>query len=176
MQAPGPTAQRSRVVLDSSALLSRWPPELITTAALGYYQGYWSSWIVGEVVRKRTEWIAQRAIREAVDPAGLRRRLLESRRRVNALVRRLSDVLLSVDYATAEAVDLSWLADPDDWPVMQTAIVALAPLIVTENSRDFPPGESRSGVTFARSADFLTALYRATSTGETDVHNLRRGS
>jgi hypothetical protein len=74
-----------RTVLDASALLSGRLPVLLAMAALGYYDGYWSVWIAGEVVRKRTEWIAARAVREGCTTAELHRRLLDSRLRVNDL-------------------------------------------------------------------------------------------
>lgn len=44
-------------------------------AFLHYYDAFWSPWIVGEFVRKRTEWIADRAVREGCDRAELRQRL-----------------------------------------------------------------------------------------------------
>ena len=36
---------------------------LVAAAALGYYAAFWSIWIAGELVRKRTEWVAERAVR-----------------------------------------------------------------------------------------------------------------
>ena len=53
-----------RVVLDASALLGNSRRVLVAAAALGFYVGYWSPWIAGEFVRKRTERIADRAARE----------------------------------------------------------------------------------------------------------------
>jgi len=114
---------------------------------------------VGELVRKRTEWIADRAAREHADRTALRRRLRESRQRMNALIDELSGVLTSVDYSEAPPVDLGWLRDADDLPVMQTAIVAHADTLVTDNSRDFPLGEERHGVTFMGAEAFLAAIY-----------------
>jgi hypothetical protein len=111
------------------------------------------------VVRKRTEWIAERAARDRCDPAETRRRLRESRERVNRFVRELSRVLRSVDYPAAPSVDLSWLSDPDDWPVMQTALAAGADILVTDNAVDFPLGERRHGVRLVGSAAFLSELY-----------------
>jgi len=58
-----------RVALDSSSLLSDYRTQLVAVAHLGYAQGFWSSWIVAEVVRVRTEWIARRAARERCDVA-----------------------------------------------------------------------------------------------------------
>jgi len=47
----------------------------VAGAFLHYYDAFWSPWIVGEFVRKRTEWIADRAVREGCDRAELRQRL-----------------------------------------------------------------------------------------------------
>ncbi len=71
-----------------------------------------------------------------------------------------SRVLISVDYHTAPEADLSWLPDPDDLPVMQTALAARADTLVTENRHDFPLGEKRNGVLLLSSTDFLAALYQ----------------
>lgn len=157
---PSPEATPcGRVVLDASALLSGYSPDLLAAADLAYYTGYWSSWIVNELVRKRTEWIAERATRDGCGLAELRQRLRESRDRVNTLIDHYSGVLRSVDYSASPRADLSWLADRDDWPVMQTALAARADVLITENSSDFPLGEKRHGVLLLRSSAFLTGLY-----------------
>ena len=111
-------------MLDASVLLGPRRTFLVAGAFLRYYDAFWSAWLVAEFVRKRTEWIADRAVREGCDRAELRRRLLVSRERVNAAVAEMARVLRSVDYTRAPAVDLSWLADPDDRPIIQTALVA----------------------------------------------------
>ena len=147
-----------RVAFDASALLGRYRASLMASAALHYCAGYWSAWIVSEFVRKRTEWIAERALREGCTRSETRRRLRASRQRVNALIADLSQVLHSVDYALAPHADLSWLADPDDWPVMRTALAASATVLVTDNSRDFPLGETRHGILILGSGVFLGRL------------------
>jgi hypothetical protein len=80
------------VVFDTSALLGSYRGQLVAAAALRYCVGYWSSWIVAEFVRKRTEWIADRAAREGCNRVELRRRLREGRTRVNRLVDEMSYV------------------------------------------------------------------------------------
>jgi len=67
-------------------------------------------------VRKRTEWIAERAARDQTERSELLRRLRSSRQRVNALIADLSGSLVSVDYRQAPEADLTWLADTDDCP------------------------------------------------------------
>ena len=147
------------MVLDASALLSGSRRYLVAAAALRYYTAIWSTWIVGEFARKRTEWIAERAAREGCDRTETRRRLRESRQRLNALVAELSHVLRTVDYADAPSADLSWLRDRDDWPVMQTALAGNAHTLVTENATDFPLGEERNGIRLLDASAFLAALY-----------------
>jgi predicted nucleic acid-binding protein len=148
-------------VLDTSALLGGSRRYLIAAAALRQYDGYWSSWIIAEFVRKRTEWVADRAAREKCNHVELRRRLRNSRQVVNRLVDELSSILLSVDYRNARAADLDWLTDPDDRPVMLTAISAKANVLVTDNTADFPAGERRNGILILTSDDFLERLYRS---------------
>jgi hypothetical protein len=82
-----------RVVLDSSVRLGAARREIVAAAALHYYTAFWSPWLVGEFVRQRTEWIAERAAREGCDRAETRKRLRASRQRVNALLHELSHVL-----------------------------------------------------------------------------------
>lgn len=127
---------------------------------LNYCKGHWSTRIVGEFVRRRTEWIAERAARDGCNRTEIRRRLRESRQRVNALVDDLSHVLHVVDYADAPTTGLSWLTDPDDWPIMQTALAVPAEILVTDNSSDFPHGETRNGILILGSASFLARLYQ----------------
>jgi predicted nucleic acid-binding protein len=166
---------RDRVVLDASVLLSRDRRLLLAGADLGYYHGYWSSWIASEFARKRTEWIAERAIRDGCDRTELRRRLRESRERVNQLIDEFSRALRSVDYGDAATADLSWLADPDDWPIMQTALAALADVLVTENSRDFPLGQRRNGVLILEPSAFLATLYARIPGAEIAVRQYLEG-
>ncbi|HVC35562.1 MAG TPA: hypothetical protein VNL16_18795 [Chloroflexota bacterium] len=171
-----PPAALERVALDASALLGANRTSLSAAAALDFYAGYWSPWIVGEFVRKRTEWIAERAAREGCNRAETRRRLRASRQRVNILIADLSHVLQSVDYPTAPSADLAWLADPDDWPIMQTALAAPATVLVTDNSSDFPLGEIRNGVLLLGSTPFLNRLYRQFPDAEAAIQEFLAGA
>jgi hypothetical protein len=143
--------------------------ELVACAALGYCIAFWSSWIVAELVRKRTEWIAVRAARDGCDRVETRRRLRDARSRINSLVRELSHVMQSIDYAASPSARLNWLPDPDDLPVMQTALAAAAQVLVTDNSADFPLGETRNGVLLLGSQPFLARLYERFPDARTDV-------
>lgn len=111
-----------------------------------------------------------------MSPLELRRRLLDSRQRLNALVAQFSSVLRTVDYAGAPAADLSWLKDPDDWPVMQAALVVNADVLVTENSSDFPLGERRNGILILGSDQFLATLYARLPGAEAAVEAYRLGT
>src|SRR5919202_513454 len=99
-----------------------------------------------------------RAAREGASRAELRRRLRASRAPLNRLTNELSGILYLVRHSDAPATDLSWLHDPDDWPVMQTALAASADVLVTETSKDFPLGQQRNGVLFLSGDGYLTRL------------------
>ncbi|MBI4316915.1 MAG: hypothetical protein HY675_00375 [Chloroflexi bacterium] len=91
----------------------------------------------------------------------LERRLGRSRAKVNAAVDDFTRVLTNVNYQVAEAVDLSWLKDQDDIPIMQTAIAAGVPgVLVTDNKKDFPIRESRNGILIASGNMFLEYLFQ----------------
>lgn len=151
-----------RVVLDTSVLLGARNRELLAAADLGFFRGYWSVWIAAEFARVRTEWIAVRALRESANQADLKARLERSRAKVNTEVGLLSRILTLVDYNAIAQVDVDWLRDMDDRPIVQTAVAAGLPCtLVTDNRRDFLLGERRGGILMIGSSDFLAALYRA---------------
>ncbi|MHB0869525.1 MAG: hypothetical protein ACYC66_03710 [Chloroflexota bacterium] len=142
---------------------------LLAAARLGYYRGHWSSWISDEIVRVRTEMIALRAARDRADVPETRRRLKVSRERINAFCDYCSRVLTVVNYTAGLDADLSWLRDPDDRPILATAVAAGIPGILVTDDRGFPLGESRGGVLFLSAADFLSALYTAYPDAVADV-------
>jgi len=145
---------------------------LVAGAALGYYDVYRSSWLISEFVRKRTEWIANRAMKEGCTPAELRQRQRVSRERVDAVVAEMARIFRLVDYTEAPPADISWLTDTTDRPVIQTALVARAAVLITENSRDFPIGETRNAVQITDTRLFLGALYAAFPGAESDIRLL----
>lgn len=158
-----------RVVLDSSVLLGANSPPIVAGAALGYYRAYWSPWIIAEFVRNRVEWTAERAARDGCSRAETVRRLEATRATVNSAISYLSRILASIDYHAAPSVDLSWLADEDDHPIMQTALAAGADTLVTDNTTDFPSGEERHGILFLDSASLLAGLYASRPQIEAEV-------
>ena len=164
-----------RVVLDSSVLLGSKSPEIVAGAALGYYRAFWSTWIVAEYVRNRVEWTAERAVRAEADRGETARLLEATRARVNSAINYLSRVLTNVDYHASPEVDLTWLTDEDDHPIMQTALAAGADALVTDNTRDFPSGEERNGVLCLSSEDFLAALYTSSPQARAEVKDYLGG-
>jgi predicted nucleic acid-binding protein len=114
-------------------------------AHLGYYEAVWSAFIVGELVRIRVEHSIDRAVDRAL-----------YRQRVNDMVHVLSDVLSIVNYRSVN-VDGS-LRDPDDDPILATALAGQATVIVSLNTRDFPTGGAIAGVRFVTPGTFLAEL------------------
>lgn len=161
-----------RVTLDSSVLLGDKSPQFIAAADLGFFSGYWSSWIAAEFARVRTEWIARRAVKEMTDMAEADQRLGASRTRVNTAITEFSRVLTLVDYNAAPAADLGWLADKDDRPIMQTALATGTPCtLVTDNKGDFPLGEERNGILFLSGEAFLESLYQTYPEADAAIAN-----
>lgn len=134
-----------RAVLDTSVLLSEHRHWLWLLARLGYSEAVWSSFIIGELVRIRVEHSVNRGVERSV-----------YRRRINDLIHLLSDVLLVSNYREATASGL--LRDPDDEPILATALVAHAEVIVSLNTRDFPADGEVSGIRFLTPQAFLAEL------------------
>lgn len=175
-----PLMKLDRVTLDTNILVGPSGLEFAIAARLGYYRGHWSTWIVAEFSRVRTEMVLRRARRElgiTAENEGegtiqeeIEQRLLRSRVRVNAAIDEFSRVLTTVNYQEAEGADLSWLRDEDDHPIMQTAIAAGAPgVLVTDNEQDFPVGEVRNGILIVTGRMFLDWLYRSYPEAETVI-------
>ena len=104
---------------------------------------------MGEVVRVRTEL----AIKHGLDREVYRAR-------VNLLVAELSSLSIVVDYTRLRGGNYSeWLKDPDDEPILATALVGKAQYIVSWNIKDFPPTGSFAGVQYVTPRTFLDWLY-----------------
>lgn len=145
-----------RVVIDTSVLLSEHRHWMWLLASLGYYEGVWSPFIVGELVRIRTEHSIRR---------GVERRVY--RERVNDLVHLLSDVLWVVGYRGVRVEGT--LRDPDDEAVLATAVAGSADIVVSLNTRDFPDRGEVLGVRYITPKDFLAYL-ETVYTDEEIVH------
>lgn len=152
-------AEPLRAVLDTSALLSSDRHWLWLLAREQVYEAVWSTFIVGELVRIRVEQaIAHGMVRSVY------------RERINNLVHRLSDVAAVADYRTILLDGI--LSDPDDEPILATALAGRAGYVVSHNVRDFPPDGAALGVRFVTPAAFLSLL-EATNPNEAPAQRAR---
>lgn len=134
-----------RAVLDTSVLLSEHRHWLWLLAHLDYYDAVWSAFIVGELVRIRVEHSIRRGVERAV-----------YRQRINDLIHLLCDVLLIVNHR--DAITIGLLSDPDDEPILATALASGAQYVVSLNTRDFPANGESAGVRFLTPHDLLAEL------------------
>lgn len=139
---PPPETSLPRAVLDTSALFSAHRHWLWLLARLGYYEGVWSTFIVAELVRIRVERSIARGVERSI-----------YRGHINELVHRLSDVLLLADYRAVSTGGA--LRDPDDEPILATALAARADFVVSLNTRDFAAGGAVLVIRFITPAAFL---------------------
>jgi len=137
-------------VLDTSALLGPQRDELAFLASQRNFTMVWSSFLIAELTRIRTEW----AIKQ-----GLPREVY--RQRINQLIEQLSRIAVLVDYTRMIGGNYTtWLQDPDDEPLLATALVGRAAYVVSHNTADFPPGGTFAGVRYLTPLAFLETLYR----------------
>ena len=134
-----------RAVLDTSALMSAHRHWLWSLARQGEYIGYWSPFIINELVRIRVETALRHGTPREV-----------YRQRINLLIHSFSDVLLVADYRKVDATGT--LTDPDHEPQVAAALAADAQYIVSLNERDFPKGRVVRGVRFVLPQEFLAEL------------------
>jgi predicted nucleic acid-binding protein len=139
-----------RAVLDTSVLIGALRHELVFAAVRGYYLPVLSPFIFGELARVRTEIAIKHGVPREV-----------YRERINAAVSVLSRLAMLVDHARLEAGNYThWLTDPDDEPILATALVGRAQYIVSLNTHDFPPNGAFAGVRYLTPAAFLDEIYR----------------
>jgi predicted nucleic acid-binding protein len=141
---------KPRAVLDTSVLLSAERHELLFLAHRKLYTIIWSSFLVNEIARVRTEL----AIKHGQDRNVYRARL-------NQFISEVSRLAILVDYTRLEGGSYTeWLKDPDDEPLLATALVGRAHCVVSWNTKDFPPTGSFAGVRYLTPPQFLADLYR----------------
>jgi predicted nucleic acid-binding protein len=138
----------TRAVLDTTVLMSAHRHWLWLLARRGYFVSVWSAFIVGELVRVRTELSIKNGVERAVYG-----------QRINDLIHLFSDVMLIIDYRRVSTG--TTLKDPDDEPILAAAIAADAGCIVSLNTRDFPPGGEVADVRFVTPQELLEALTTA---------------
>ncbi len=134
-----------RAVLDTSVLVSNERHWLWLYAHDRYYEAVWSPIIVAELVRVRVRLASRQGVEETVQ-----------RRRIYNLIHQLSDVLTVADYRSILLDRI--LSDPDDDPVLATALASGARYVVSLNTKHFPPSDTSMHVRFVTPADFLTVL------------------
>ena len=141
---------KPRAVLDTSVLLSAERHELLFLAQKRLYTIVWSSFLVSEVVRIRTEWAIKRSQDRVI-----------YRTRINQFVTGVSQLAVLVDHTRLEGGSYTeWLKDPDDEPLLATALVGKAQYIVSWNTRDFPPTGAFAGVRYITPSQFFAEIYR----------------
>lgn len=130
------------VVLDTSVLLGIYRGQLLAYALRADYTIVWSDFIIDELQRKFQEmgWKEEKAAA------------------LFAFIDRLA-IKVDDELITGGNYD-DWLKDPDDYPIMATAIAGRADYIVTSNTKDFPPKKRFAGIVVITPDAFLNLLDR----------------
>lgn len=139
-----------KALLDANVLIPhRTRQTLETYARLGFYEGYWSPWIVEEMARGVTwRWIrANGTERESQDTLS---------RLAKMAMQHLEPTLHVVSPTLPYPAAWPALRDAGDHPVWAAAVLAEADYVVSDNTRDFPPPD-HSGVTRYGSITYITA-------------------
>jgi predicted nucleic acid-binding protein len=137
--------RRPRAVVDTSVLMSQHRHAVYLLARPGYFDAVWSPYIVAELTRIRVE----RSIQFGVDRGVYRER-------INRLIFLLSGAFRSVNYIGHVANRMK--RDPDDEPILATALAAGASYVVSLNTRHFPDNDVILGVRFITPNDFVSVL------------------
>ncbi len=135
--------RRVRAVLDTNVLLGAPRRRLLLLASLGAYQLVTSQYIINEVQRIMARLGWNRTGAEA---------------QLQAI--HLVDELVDEQTITGGNYDL-WLRDPNDHPILATALAGKADYLVTQNIKDFPPKLRFAGTTITPEA-FLRLFESAT--------------
>jgi len=139
-----------RVVLDTSVYLSAERHGLLFLARKRAYTLICSPFLINEIVRKRTEMAIQQGLDREV-----------YRARINQYVNEISALAVMVNHTRLTGGNYTdWLRDPDDIPVLATALVGKAQFLVSWNTKDFPPNGSFAHVCYVTPPQFLGEMYR----------------
>jgi hypothetical protein len=151
------TAKLPVAVLDTSVLVPVWSRKVLLEIAAGPRPPSipaWSEWIIAETWRTLAlYWLSRTG-----EPYELER--LSLSRAANDMLRRLLPVMEFVtlrDYAGPDP----WLGltDDDDVPIWQTAVLAGAQYVVSQNTRHFPPftqgRHTYGGVEYLTAIEFI---------------------
>lgn len=146
-----------KALLDANVLIPhRTRQTLEMYSRLGFYEGYWSPWIVEEMGRGVTwRWIrangTDRASRDNLS------------RLAKVAMRHLEPTLRVVSPTLPYPAAWPALRDAGDHPVWAAAVLAGVAYVVSDNTRDFPPpdedGVARyDGITYITASAFIRAL------------------
>jgi hypothetical protein len=141
-------------VLDSSVLVPEWSRlslQRIAAAPEPPYTPAWSEWIIAETWRVLTQrWLARYGHVSTSEEGHLRDT-------ANRMMRRLLQVM-RLHTLSGYAGPASWpeLTDANDEPVWQTAVVAGARYVVSNNTHHVPP--LVDGLHVYRGVEYLTAI------------------
>ena len=141
-------------VLDTSVLVSLWSRkvlEQIAKRADPPYVPAWSEWIIAETWRT----LALRWLQRAGEPFELAWSSLTQP--ANDMLNHLLPVMRFVSLRAYDGLP-AWpgLTDANDIPIWQTAILAGAQYVVSQNTRDFPP--LTQGRHVYQGVEYLTAI------------------
>lgn len=146
-----------KALLDANVLIPhRTRQTLEMYARLGFYEGYWSPWIVEEMTRGVTwRWIRAN---------GVSRESQENLSRVAKVAMGHLEPTLRVVSPTLP-YPAAWpaLRDAGDHPVWAAAVLAGATYVVSDNTRDFPPPDAEGitrygGITYLTAAAFIQGI------------------
>lgn len=129
-----------KAVLDTNVLLGANRDSFILAARTDLFQLVWSDYIEAEMrrVMRRMRWNLVRG---------------------EQYIAQLAHIAERVDYRqiTGGNYDI-WLTDPDDHPIMATALAGKVDYLVTGNTKDFPPKKRFAGITILSPDTFLHLL------------------
>lgn len=140
-----------KALLDANVLIPHRTRQILETyARLGFYEGYWSPWIIEEMARGVTwRWIrangTERASRD------------ELSRRAKVAMRHLELTLRVVSPTLPYPAAWPSLRDEGDHPVWAAAVLAGVAYVVSDNTHDFPPPDT-DGVTRHDGVTYITAM------------------
>jgi predicted nucleic acid-binding protein len=129
----------------TSVFLSAERHELLYLARKKAYTLICSPFLINEVVRRRTEMAIKQGLDSSVYAA-----------RINRFVNEISALATMVNHTRLiDGNYTDWLRDPDDVPLLATALVGKAQYIVSWNTRDFPPKGSFAHIRYLIPPQFL---------------------
>lgn len=134
--------RRIGAVIDTNVLLGAHRKQILSLASVGTYTLITSPYIIDELHRimATLEWRDENRA---------------------ALLQVLLSVAEVVDHQIVIAGNYDlWLTDPDDHPIMATALAGKADYLVTDNTRHFPPKSRFAGITIVTGNAFLRLLQR----------------